>query len=72
MNSTNLNSVISNNVQEDLKMEESTKKIIIKPRDVVAAGIGVGAGVVVYEVGKEVFPIIVEKSVEIVTKFLSK
>ncbi len=72
MNSTNQNPIISNNVQEDLKMEESTKKINIKTKDVVAAGFGIGAGVVVYEVGKEVFPIIVEKSVEIVTKFLSK
>ena len=72
MNSTNQNPVISNNVQKVLKMEETTKKLNIKPKDVVATGLGIGAGVVAYEVGKEVFPIIVEKTVEIVTKLLSK
>ena len=72
MYSTNLNSVISSNIQEDLQMEKTTKKINIKTRDVVATGFGIGAGVVVYEAGKEVFPIIVEKTVEIITKFLAK
>ena len=53
-------------------MEKSTKKINIKPKDVVATGLGISAGVVVYEAAKEVFPIIVEKTVELVTKLISK
>jgi len=72
MTNANQSPVITNIVPEELKMEIKPKKINIKPKDVVAAGLGIGAGVVVYEAGKQMFPIIVEKTVEVVKKLLSK
>ena len=72
MTNENQSPVTTKIIPENLQMEKSTKKINIKPKDVVATGLGISAGVVVYEAAKEVFPIIVEKTVELVTKLISK
>ncbi len=72
MTNENQSPVITNIIPEVLQKEKPTKKINIKPKDVVASGLGIGAGVVAYEAGKNIFPILVEKTVEIVTKVLSK
>lgn len=72
MTDANMSTVITDNFQEDSKMEKSNKKINITTKEVVATGVGVGIGVVGYEVGKEIFPKLVEGVLEIVTKILGK
>ena len=72
MTNENQSPVTTSIIPEESKMEVKTKKINIQSKDVVATGLGISAGVVVYEAAKEVFPIIVEKTVELVTKLISK
>ncbi len=72
MNNLDYECGITNNIEEDLKMENSQKKIKITEKDVFGAGVGVGIGVVAYEVAKEVFPKIVEKVLDFVNQKLEK
>ena len=72
MTNENQSPVTTKIIPEESKMEVKTKKINIQSKDVVATGFGIGAGVVVYEAAKKVFPILVEKTVELVTKLISK
>ena len=48
----------------------TTKRLKITAKDVVAAGAGFGVGVVTFVAGREVFPTVVEKTLNCVKKFL--
>ena len=72
MTDLNNNSEITNNIEEDLEVGNSKKKINIKEDDVFGAGVTLGCSVVIFKVAKAVFPKVVEKTKELVTKILEK